>query len=140
MIYMTICSYEHMFIRTYVVQSVELWTSCGSCGTIGEQRGQDQRGGKALQVSTRGRHSVDPWSTHRPPLGTPRYGEVFLKAAWRGVRPTPPLTRELVDSIHTLMPDQHSLISQKGLAENLASAPASPFRDAPRRGRTSSPP
>ena len=92
---MTICSHEHMFIRTYVVQSVELWTSCGSCGTdgtigeSGEQRGQDRGGAKPLQVSTRGRHSVDPWSTHRPPLGTPRYGEVFLKAAWRGVRPTP---------------------------------------------------
>ena len=63
-------------------------------GESGEQRGQDRGGAKPLQVSTRGRHSVDPWSTHRPPLGTPRYGEVFLKAAWRGVRPTPLKPRE----------------------------------------------
>ena len=42
------------------------------------------------RTAVHGRPCMDgrAW-THRPPLGTPRYGEVFLKAAWRGVRPTP---------------------------------------------------
>ena len=117
-------------------------------GESGEQRELDQA--RALVLSWRGKapHSVDPWSTQcRPMVDTQ---STFRNSSLRGSIPKgrleggqadPPLTRELVDSIHTLMPDQHSLISQKKeLAENLASAPASPFRDAPRRGRTSPPP
>ena len=67
-------------------------------GESGEQRELDQARALVLivegqspspcrpavdTVPTRGRHKS------RPPIGTPRYGEVFLKAAWRGVRPTP---------------------------------------------------
>ena len=68
---------------------------------------------------------VDPRSTHRPPLGTPRYGEVFLKATWRGVRPTPlknPQEQRTAWSARF----RKSMDFQKRPAKNLAGAPASP--------------
>ena len=68
------------------------------------------------QSSTRGRRAGNL-------LGTPRYGEVFLKVVWRGVGPTPlkPESQWIPST-----PNRQTnflLISQKGLAENLASAP-----------------
>ena len=75
------------------------------------------------QASTRGRRAGTL-------LGTPRYGEVFLKVAWRGVGPTPlkPWSQWIPST-----PNRQTnflLISQKGLAENLASAPPLPQEDA----------
>ena len=75
------------------------------------------------QASTRGRRAGNL-------LGTPRYGEVFLKVAWRGVGPTPlkPESQWIPST-----PNRQTnflLISQKGLADNLARAPPLPQEDA----------
>ena len=91
---------------------------------------------------------VDPRSTHRLPLGTPRYGEVFLRHPGGGSGRPPSKPPGAADRLVRTLSKVHGLSKaarhksvagapaspasrRGGLTKNLASAPASPCWDVP---------
>ena len=126
----------------------------------GTSLGTSRGGAKPLPVSTRGRHRVDPRSTHKQ--ATNRNSSLrgsIPKGGLEGGQADPPQTPRAVEEyFHTLMRDQLFVDLTKGArlkfgerprpparrrerpVNFLASASASPCGKAPRRGRTSSPP